>query len=110
VKHSNRSVSSSPSYLARHGAEPVPGTGRRLVPRVEALAIGDGLTPLKWSVDPKDWTRPGTAHIIRVAQSGRQDGGGLLLHDGGGNRAQTVATLSALIPNLQSHGLTFVLP
>ncbi len=79
-------------------------------PRVEALAIGDGLTPLKWSVDPKDWTRPGTAHIIRVAQSGRQDGGGLLLHDGGGNRAQTVATLSALIPNLQSHGLTFVLP
>jgi peptidoglycan/xylan/chitin deacetylase (PgdA/CDA1 family) len=65
-----------------------------------------GLTPVGWSVDPRDWARPG----IRTIESSllRARAGDILLtHDGGGNRAQTVAALKAALPQLQAEGLRF---
>ena len=68
-----------------------------------------GMRPLAWSVDPRDWSRPGTPHILRAILSARP-GDVVLCHDGGGDRAQTVAALARALPVLRGRGLSFVLP
>ncbi|WP_163572311.1 polysaccharide deacetylase family protein [Fodinicola feengrottensis] len=68
-----------------------------------------GLTPLDWSVDPRDWSRPGVAHITTVIKNAKP-GSIILCHDGGGNRTQTYAALQKALPALKSRGLTFVTP
>jgi cellulose synthase/poly-beta-1,6-N-acetylglucosamine synthase-like glycosyltransferase/peptidoglycan/xylan/chitin deacetylase (PgdA/CDA1 family) len=58
--------------------------------------------------DPEDWSLPGVGTIVwRATPPGRR-GGIILMHDGGGNRAQTVAALKALIPRLKARGFEFV--
>lgn len=66
-----------------------------------------GLTPIGWSVDPRDWALPGAA-AIQTSLRGAVPGDILLCHDGGGNRAQTVAALEAVLPQLRAEGLRFV--
>jgi peptidoglycan-N-acetylglucosamine deacetylase len=61
-----------------------------------------------WSVDTRDWMRPGTAAIIRGALSGARPGGIILMHDGGGDRSQTVAALPAIINGLRRRHYSFV--
>ena len=65
-----------------------------------------GLTPVGWSVDPRDWARPGIP-AIQTSLSRATAGDILLTHDGGGNRAQTVAALQAVLPHLRAQGLRF---
>jgi peptidoglycan-N-acetylglucosamine deacetylase len=66
-----------------------------------------GLTPVGWSVDPRDWSLPGTTAIEHTLLTARA-GDILLCHDGGGNRSQTVTALDAVLPQLQDEGLRFV--
>jgi peptidoglycan/xylan/chitin deacetylase (PgdA/CDA1 family) len=54
-----------------------------------------------WSVDTQDWTRPGTAAIVRRALSGARPGAIILMHDGGGDRSQTIAALPSIINGLR---------
>jgi poly-beta-1,6 N-acetyl-D-glucosamine synthase len=58
--------------------------------------------------DSRDWARPGVAEIVRNATPRGARGGIVLMHDGGGNRAETVAALARLIPALRARGFTFV--
>lgn len=60
-------------------------------------------------IDPNDWRRPGAAHIVNqaVAQILAGDGQVILLHDGGGNRDQTIAALPQMIRELKAKGYTF---
>jgi cellulose synthase/poly-beta-1,6-N-acetylglucosamine synthase-like glycosyltransferase/peptidoglycan/xylan/chitin deacetylase (PgdA/CDA1 family) len=58
--------------------------------------------------DSEDWTRPGVAKIVRNASPPGRTGGIIMLHDGGGNRAQTVAAVAQLIPLLRARGFRFV--
>jgi cellulose synthase/poly-beta-1,6-N-acetylglucosamine synthase-like glycosyltransferase/peptidoglycan/xylan/chitin deacetylase (PgdA/CDA1 family) len=58
--------------------------------------------------DSKDWSRPGVARIVRAASPPGTTGGIVMLHDGGGNRSQTVAALERLIPHLRARGFRFV--
>lgn len=69
-----------------------------------------GLTPLKWTVDPRDWSRPGTQSILTTVSRELRPGGVILLHDGGGDRSQTVAALTVLLDRLPAQGYTFVQP
>jgi peptidoglycan/xylan/chitin deacetylase (PgdA/CDA1 family) len=69
-----------------------------------AEARDEGLTPLAWNVDPRDWSRPGTAAIVANVLHNVAAGSVILLHDGGGNRAQSVAALSTLLPRLAALG------
>ncbi|GAA4684230.1 bifunctional polysaccharide deacetylase/glycosyltransferase family 2 protein [Phytohabitans rumicis] len=57
--------------------------------------------------DTEDWRRPGVAAIIAAAQPAKGRGAVVMMHDSGGNRAQTVAALDALIPRLQAQGYRF---
>ena len=67
-----------------------------------------GLTTMSYSVDPSDYTLPGTAAIVQRVVSAAFPGAVVGLHDGGGNRAQTVAALPQIITDLEARGYTFV--
>jgi cellulose synthase/poly-beta-1,6-N-acetylglucosamine synthase-like glycosyltransferase/peptidoglycan/xylan/chitin deacetylase (PgdA/CDA1 family) len=58
--------------------------------------------------DSKDWERPGIDAIVRNASPPGRTGGIVMLHDGGGDRSQTVAALHRLIPLLRERGFRFV--
>ena len=68
------------------------------------------LTPLDWSVDPRDWSRPGVSAIVRNILRNTGTGSIILEHDGGGNRSQTVAALKIVIPRLLDEGYRFEVP
>ncbi|WP_042416456.1 polysaccharide deacetylase family protein [Streptacidiphilus anmyonensis] len=78
--------------------------------RVLAECRAQGLRPLDWSVDPRDWSRPGTADIVRTILRTTRTGSIILEHDGGGNRSQTVAALRTVLPRLLDEGYHFVTP
>jgi peptidoglycan/xylan/chitin deacetylase (PgdA/CDA1 family) len=69
-----------------------------------------GMTPLDWSVDPRDWSRPGVAAIVGNIMRNTRTGSIILEHDGGGNRAQTVAALKIVLPRLLHAGYHFATP
>jgi peptidoglycan/xylan/chitin deacetylase (PgdA/CDA1 family) len=60
-----------------------------------------------WSVDTRDWTRPGTKAIISRALSTVRPGAIVLMHDGGGDRRQTVSALPAIISALRRRHYEF---
>ncbi|MFF2143119.1 polysaccharide deacetylase family protein [Kitasatospora sp. NPDC058190] len=76
----------------------------------EHITAGLGMSSLGWSVDPRDWSRPGVPAIVSTVQSQLKPGGVILMHDGGGDRSQTVAALKQLLPWLVAQGYTFDLP
>lgn len=79
-------------------------------PAVFSYCVLAGLTPLDWSVDPRDWSRPGTGAIVRTILSTTRTGSIILEHDGGGNRSQTVAALKVWLPRLLDAGYRFTTP
>jgi peptidoglycan-N-acetylglucosamine deacetylase len=66
-----------------------------------------GLRVLKWGVDPKDYTKPPAPVILARIEAKVGPGSVILLHDGGGDRSQTVAMLKQLIDDLKQRGFTF---
>jgi peptidoglycan-N-acetylglucosamine deacetylase len=79
-------------------------------PVVFSYCAQAGLTPLDWSVDPRDWSRPGVRAIIRDIVADTRTGSIILEHDGGGNRSQTVAALKIWLPRLLQAGYQFTTP
>jgi peptidoglycan/xylan/chitin deacetylase (PgdA/CDA1 family) len=65
------------------------------------------LSPLDWSVDPRDWSRPGVNAIVSTIQRQTRTGSIILEHDGGGDRSQTVAALRIVLPWLLDQGFRF---
>lgn len=60
-----------------------------------------------WNVDTNDWQKPGASVIAsRIMQAGPGDI--ILMHDGGGDRSQTVAALRETLPQLTAKGYRFV--
>jgi peptidoglycan-N-acetylglucosamine deacetylase len=66
-----------------------------------------GMTPVDWSVDPRDWARPGVSSIVENIMTNTRTGSIILEHDGGGNRSETVAALKIVIPRLLDAGYRF---
>ena len=79
-------------------------------PENRRIAVQDGLRPLGWTVDPRDWSRPGVASIVATVKRELRPGGIVLMHDGGGDRSQTVAALRELLPWMTRQGYRFSLP
>ena len=67
----------------------------------------DGYTVVLTNLDTRDWARPGVNRIVAASMPSAGKGAVIMFHDGGGNRAQTVAALSVIIPRLQSRGYRF---
>jgi peptidoglycan/xylan/chitin deacetylase (PgdA/CDA1 family) len=74
---------------------------------VRAEIRRNGMQQVLWDVDPQDWARPGTPTIVQRALAGAHPGAIILMHDGGGNRAQTVAALNQVLTALSARGYTF---
>jgi peptidoglycan/xylan/chitin deacetylase (PgdA/CDA1 family) len=79
-------------------------------PAVEREARRQGMTPLKWTVDPRDWTRPGARNVARDVLVAMRPGSIVLLHDGGGERSQTLKALRFLLARLTRLGWSFEVP
>jgi peptidoglycan/xylan/chitin deacetylase (PgdA/CDA1 family) len=61
-----------------------------------------------WNVDPRDWALPGIRAIVTRVLTQTRPGSIVLMHDGGGQRSETVAALPRIIAALLARGLRFV--
>jgi peptidoglycan/xylan/chitin deacetylase (PgdA/CDA1 family) len=74
-------------------------------PTVGRILARQGLRQVLWTVDTRDWSRPGRKHIVETATGPAVGAGSIvLMHDGGGDRSQTVAALPQIIATLQQRG------
>lgn len=76
-------------------------------PGLIGLARGLGFTTVQWDVDTNDWMLPGSSTIASRALGGVHNGSIVLMHDGGGPRAQTLAALPTVIRGLKARGYRF---
>jgi peptidoglycan/xylan/chitin deacetylase (PgdA/CDA1 family) len=70
---------------------------------LKELVMGE----IGWNIDTEDWRRPGASVIAERIKS-VQPGGVVLMHDGGGDRSQTVEALRTALPYLKEQGYEFV--
>ncbi|MEV7597301.1 polysaccharide deacetylase family protein [Kitasatospora sp. NPDC089797] len=92
---------------------PVPyyrAPGGAFTPESRQIAAAHGMRPRGWNVDTRDFERPGVEKIVETAKAQLRIGPTVLLHDGGGNRAQTLAALEQLLPWLTENGYAFSFP
>ena len=99
-------------FRAPYFGDAEPTTADEIVPALQAQQRG--YTSVGLHVDPGDWKRPGVQTIIdttiHLVASGSPDRSEniVLLHDAGGDRAQTVAALPVIIDRLRAMGYSFV--
>lgn len=84
--------------------------GGAFTPQSRQLAAAHGMRSLGWNVDPGDYRKPGADTIVTTVKRQLAKGPTVLLHDGGGNRAQTMQALEQLLPWLKEQGYTFSFP
>jgi peptidoglycan/xylan/chitin deacetylase (PgdA/CDA1 family) len=77
---------------------------------VKQVAASAGMASLSWSVDSRDWQRPGVAQMVDNVRQSTHPAAIILMHDGGGRREQTVEALAHLLPWFVSQGYRFGLP
>lgn len=65
-----------------------------------------GFRPVLWDVDAADWERPPAELIAERSLAGARPGSIILLHDGGGDRSQTIAAVPKIVKGLRRRGLS----
>ncbi|HAM21461.1 MAG TPA: hypothetical protein DCQ04_04160 [Actinobacteria bacterium] len=70
------------------------------------LAVSYGMTPVMWTRDTNDWNKASESQIYNVLM-GTKPGDVILMHDGGGDRSNTVAALRDALPKLKDKGYSF---
>lgn len=99
-------------FRAPYFGDAEPTTADELGPAM--IAQRQGYTVVGLHVDPGDWKRPGVDAIVERTLAGVADAtpdrstNVVLLHDGGGDRAQTVAALPRIIEGLEQAGYRIV--
>lgn len=68
---------------------------------------GSVVAEVGWDVDTRDWSRPGVDDIVDALEN-VQPGQVVLMHDGGGDRSQTIEALRTALPYLKQQGYRFV--
>ena len=98
--------------LRRVGVDPTllrpPGGSYSAAVVAAAAQVGERI--VLWSVDPGDW-RPGATatEITRNVLAAARAGSIVILHDGGGDRAATVAALPKIVHGLRHRHLRLIL-
>ena len=67
-----------------------------------------GMTTVTWDVDPSDWSNPGSGAVYSRVVGAVNPGSIVVLHDGGGTRADTLAALPQIIETLRGRGYRLV--
>ena len=70
-------------------------------------AAAHGLSILTWDGSPEDWLNPPATEIADYLVRWAPSGAVILLHDGGGNRANTVQGLEMALERLADQGLRY---
>lgn len=73
-----------------------------------AYAKNQKYATIMWSSDSSDYARPSVPKLINNVMREARPGGIVLMHDGGGNRSNTVAALPQIINNFRKQGYRFV--
>lgn len=60
-----------------------------------------------WNIDSGDWSKPGADTIVSHLENA-WPGSIVLMHDGGGDRSQTVEALKVALPRLKERGYRFI--
>ncbi|GAA3097761.1 polysaccharide deacetylase family protein [Streptomyces echinatus] len=76
-----------------------------LTPEVLAALAGHPTTMTLWDVDSRDWARPGPERIAATVLEGAGPGSVVLMHEGAGDRGQTVQALPSIVEGLLERGL-----
>lgn len=66
-----------------------------------------GYTLVMWNIDTRDWQRPGADAIASHVLENVYPGAIVLMHDGGGDRSQTVEALKMILETLSKQGYVF---
>ncbi|WP_238177400.1 polysaccharide deacetylase family protein [Kribbella sp. VKM Ac-2566] len=103
VQKTDRYIRAQTGYTPRCLRPPYGGTNKLVSRRAAAL----GKSIRLWTIDTRDWSRPGTSVIVRRALAHVHSGSVILMHDGGGNRSQTVAALPTILRTLKARGYGF---
>ena len=74
----------------------------------QAVRRAHGYRVVFADLDTRDWARPGVGRIVSAGTPRNGRGAVVMLHDGGGNRSETVAAVDTLITRLQARGYRFV--
>ncbi|MCK9248544.1 MAG: polysaccharide deacetylase family protein [Solirubrobacteraceae bacterium] len=69
--------------------------------RLRTLLRKRGEQAILWRIDPQDWRRPGSPTIVRDVLAHAFPGAIVVLHDGGGDRTQTLKALPTIIRGLR---------
>ncbi|QQV76927.1 glycosyltransferase [Sphingomonas aliaeris] len=99
-------------FRAPYFGDAEPTTEDELFPALQAQERGYTIVGLH--VDPNDWQRPGVDAIVNqtvdqvLAATDERSGNVILLHDGGGDRSETVIALPRIIDRLREKGYSFV--
>lgn len=75
---------------------------------VAAYARNSKYAIIMWSSDSVDYSRPTVPKLINNVFREAKPGGIVLMHDGGGNRSQTVQALPEIISRFRKQGYKFV--
>lgn len=76
-------------------------------PSVRQWLAGQGIRPILWDIDPVDWKKPGVGAIVGNIMANAHPGAVVLVHDGGGERSQTVDAIRIALHKLHKQGYTF---
>jgi peptidoglycan/xylan/chitin deacetylase (PgdA/CDA1 family) len=66
------------------------------------------LVTVNWEVDPRDWANPGVGAISSNVIANAHNGSIVVMHDGGGNRSETVAALPPILSHFRHRGYKLV--
>jgi cellulose synthase/poly-beta-1,6-N-acetylglucosamine synthase-like glycosyltransferase/peptidoglycan/xylan/chitin deacetylase (PgdA/CDA1 family) len=94
--------------LLRPPYSSVPGGVNAAQARAYGRLAREGYDLVLTDFDGEDWRRPGVGAIVASATPQGNRGGIVLLHDGGGDRSQTVRAVGRLVPALRARGFRFV--
>jgi peptidoglycan/xylan/chitin deacetylase (PgdA/CDA1 family) len=75
-----------------------------------AVAASLGMQPLGWRLAIGDWEPPGTDVLVDRLMTGITESAVVLMHDGGGDRTQTIEAVAAVTPRLRADGWRITVP
>jgi len=77
-------------------------------PSVYSVLGSNSINLCMWNVDPADWREPGKQVIVNRVLANVRPGAVILMHDGGGDRSQTVRATRTIIRALKEEHYRFV--
>lgn len=75
--------------------------------RVRALSKQGGYKTVLWTHWAMDWEQPPLPEFLDYLEAASKDKANILLHDGGGDRPNTVEAVKVMLPKWKKKGFTF---